>query len=243
VIVATEKDLGVRHLISMNIANDKARVEKPHPEVSIFNFHYAYPPDTVAMNYGLNKVIGDNETGFRGTNDLPYRVEAWSFLLSGGGLFNHLDYSFVTGHEDGTFVYSDKQPGGGNPGFRRQMKILGDFMRRFEFVRMKPDVAVVAGGVPPGHRAYALSETGQAWAIYLACDTKDKQAPTGPQTAMLELRVPAGTYTAEWVNPRTDGRELQRLEVKAGGVNPTRLASPPFEEDLALAIRKTRSSP
>ena len=47
VIAATEKSLGVRHLISMNIANDKAEVEQPHPEVSIFNFHYAYPPDTV----------------------------------------------------------------------------------------------------------------------------------------------------------------------------------------------------
>ncbi len=53
VIVATERDLGARHLISQNIANGKAKVQQPHPNVSIFNFHYAYPPDTVAMNYGL----------------------------------------------------------------------------------------------------------------------------------------------------------------------------------------------
>src|SRR3990172_2909094 len=125
------------------------------------------------MNYGLNKVIGDNETGFRGTNNLPYRVEAWSFLLAGGGLFNHLDYSFVAGHEDGTFVYPEKQPGGGNPVFRRQMKILGEFLRGFDFIRMKTDTAVIAGGVPQGHRAYALGEPGKAWAVYLARDTKD----------------------------------------------------------------------
>ena len=65
VIAETEKSLKRRHLISQNIANDKAKVEQPHPAVSIFNFHYAQPPDTVGMNYGLNKVIGDNETGFR----------------------------------------------------------------------------------------------------------------------------------------------------------------------------------
>ena len=67
------------------------------------------------MNYDLNKVIGDNETGFRGTNDAAYRIEAWDFLLAGGGLFNNLDYSFVAGHEDGTFAYPATQPGGGNP--------------------------------------------------------------------------------------------------------------------------------
>jgi hypothetical protein len=236
VIVATEKALGVRHLISMNIANDKAKVENPHPGVSIFNFHYAYPPETVAMNYGLNQVIGDNETGFRGTNDLPYRVEAWSFLLAGGALFNHLDYSFVAGHEDGTFVYPKTQPGGGNPGFRRQMKTLATFLRGFDFIRLRPDPAVIAGGVPPGHRAYALAQPDRAWAIYVARDTKDEKAPTGPQTLSLQLRVPPGDYVAEWVNPRT-GAVDKRAEVKlAGGV--LTVASPTFEEDIALRLRK-----
>jgi len=236
-IVATERDLGARHLISMNIANGKANVQQPHPNVPIFNFHYAYPPDTVAMNFGLDRVIGDNETGFRGTNDLPYRVEAWSFLLAGGGLFNHLDYSFVAGHEDGTFVYPNSQPGGGNPGFRRQMRILGDFLRGFDFIRMRPDPAVIAGGVPPRHRAYALVQPETAWAIYLARDTTDKQAPTGPQTVMLDLSLPSGTYTVEWLNPQTSNTHPQKLEVKAGA-SPARVQSPTFEDDVALAVRR-----
>src|ERR1041385_7349036 len=71
------KDWRQPFLISWNIANAKAAVTHPHPAVSIFNFHYAAPPETVAMNSGLSKVIGDNETGFRGTNNLPYRTEAW----------------------------------------------------------------------------------------------------------------------------------------------------------------------
>jgi hypothetical protein len=58
-------------LISQNIANKTAQVADPHRAVSIFNFHYAVPSDAVAMNWHLNKVIGDNETGFRGTNDTP----------------------------------------------------------------------------------------------------------------------------------------------------------------------------
>ncbi len=236
VIVATEQALGVRHLISLNIANDKAKVDRPHPAVSIFNFHYAHPPDTVALNYGLNKVIGDNETGFRGTNDLPYRVEAWSFLLAGGGLFSHLDYSFTVGHEDGTFVYPASQPGGGNPAFRRQLKVLADFFRGLDFIRMKPDPALIAGGVPVGHRAYALAEPERAYAIYVGRDPRDKKAPTGPQTAELHLRLPAGEYTAEWINPRTG--QVDKRESVPATAEVTRLTSPVFEEDVALRVRR-----
>ncbi len=74
------------------------------------DFDYVKYLDALAqdgLNYSLNKVIGDHETGFKGTNDLPYRVEAWEFMLAGGGLYNHLDYSFTVGDEDGTFVYPD----------------------------------------------------------------------------------------------------------------------------------------
>jgi hypothetical protein len=86
VIVETEKPFAARHLITQNIANNKAKIQNPHPAVSVFNFHYASPPETVAMNYGLNKVIGENETGFKGTNDGHYRMEGWEFILAGGAL-------------------------------------------------------------------------------------------------------------------------------------------------------------
>ena len=113
VIVDTEKQLPHKHLLAQNIANEKARIERPHPAVSIFNFHYAAPPETVAMNFGLNKVIGDDETGFKGIHDRTYRVEAWDFIMAGGAIFDHLDYSFTTDHEDGTARISEPTPGGG----------------------------------------------------------------------------------------------------------------------------------
>ena len=62
----------------------------------------------------------DNETGFRSTDAAPYRMERWDFIIAGGGLYNNLDYSFVAGHGDGTFVYPASQPGGG-PALRRQL--------------------------------------------------------------------------------------------------------------------------
>ena len=156
--------------------------------------------------------------------------------MAGGGLFNHLDYSFVAGHEDGTFVYPASQPGGGNPGFRRQMKVLAEFLGGFEFVRMRPDPALVAGGVPAGHRIQVLAEPGRAYALYLARDTKDKNAPTGRQTATLQLALPAGDYTVEWVTPGTGDRS------EAIGLHASQAATlvqvPAFEADLAARIRR-----
>lgn len=165
-IVDAEKSFPSKHLISLNIANGRARVENPNPAVSIFNFHYCVPPDTVAMNYHLNKVIGENETGFRGNKDVTYRTEGWDFIIAGGALYNNLDYSFTPQHPRGTFL-DYKSPGGGSPALRKQLKILKDFIEGFDFIRMVPDNSVIKGGVPPGMQARALAEKGKAYAIYI----------------------------------------------------------------------------
>jgi hypothetical protein len=167
VIMEEQREHPRRKLIAQNIANGSARVTDPHPGVSILNFHYAAPPRAVELNYGLNRVIGDDETGFRGTNDAPYRMEGWDFVMAGGGLYNNLDYSFVVGHEDGSFVTPASAPGGGNPVFRRSMRALGNFIRSFDFVDMQPRNAVVQGSLPAGLTARALVKHGEAYAIYL----------------------------------------------------------------------------
>jgi hypothetical protein len=226
VIVATERGFKSKHLISQNIANNKATVQNPHPGVSIFNFHYASPPDTVAMNYGLNKVIGDNETGFKGTNETHYRMEGWQFILAGGGLYNNLDYSFVAGHEDGTFVYPAKQPGGGSPTFRKQLKILKDFIHGFDFIKMKPDNSIIKAGLPEKAKAYALGEPGRQYAIYIF----------GGSQANLMLELPAGSYAAEWLNP-VNGKvaKKERLTHSGGALN---VVSPDYTPDIALRVVK-----
>jgi hypothetical protein len=227
VIMDAQKDRPAKQLISQNIANKTAKIVNPHSAVSIFNFHYAVPPDAVAQNHALNKVIGDNETGFRGTNDAPYRTEAWDFLLAGGGLFNHLDYSFVAGHEDGTFVYPKSQPGGGNPGFRRQMRILRDFLHAFDFVRMRPDPAAIKGGVPKGWTARALVEPGVAYAIYLR---------GGGQPCAPEVDLPAREYQVEWIDPLSGQVVKSETFRHPGGVRP--LEAPSGFAEVALRLKR-----
>jgi hypothetical protein len=229
VIVETERALPHRHLIAQNIANKTAKIEKPHAAVSIFNFHYATPPDAVAENEALNKVIGDDETGFNGTDDQAYRTEAWDFILAGGGLFNHLDYSFVAGQEDGTFAYPKTQPGGGNPGFRKQMKVLREFMTGFDFIRMKPDHSVIQGGIPEGGTARVLVDPGKAIALYLQ---SGKTAATA-----LRIGLPQGSWVAEWVNPLS-GAISGKVEVQGGAV--CEIKVPAYEHDIALRITKGR---
>jgi hypothetical protein len=242
VIVDTERSLPVKHLISQNIANKAAAIQEPHPAVSIFNFHYATPPDTVAMNYALNKVIGDDETGFRGVDDDVYRMEGWDFIMAGGGLYNNLDYSFAVGFEDGTFEYPASQPGGGSRTLRRQLKILRDFMSGFDIRRMSPDDSIISGGVPAGGSARALVEPGMAIAIYLrqkgATATSAKtSAPVSEPVPPSPLRVnlPDGQWRAEWIAPTT-GSVVRRLDLRGGGVRDIEV--PTYQPDIALRLRR-----
>ena len=221
-IAAAEKKLKTRHLIAQNIANGSKRIVKPNPIVSIFNFHYAAPPKAVALNYRLNKVIGDDETGFKGSGDGPYRMEGWDFILAGGAVYDNLDYSFTCGHEDGSA--RNKAPGGGGPALHRQLRILVKFMNGFDFVTMAPDNSVIRSGVPRNATARALVSPGRAYAVYLRGGTQ----------ADLVVRLPRGSYRAEWINTKT-GRVDKDERFRHGGGDVT-LRSPKYTEDIALRI-------
>ncbi len=231
VIVQTERTLPATHLIAQNIANKSARIVDRHPAVSIFNFHYATPPDTVAMNYALNKVIGDDETGFRGVSDEVYRTEGWEFVLAGGGLYNNLDYSFAVGFEDGTFKYPDTQPGGGGAALRRQLRILRDFITSVDFIRMTPDDSIIKGGTPPGGAARALVEPGSTIAIYL----RRQAAANAKEGSPLHIDLPDGQWRAEWIDTMT-GAVVRTLDVSGGGTRA--IASPDYAADIALRMRR-----
>jgi len=236
-IVEVERGLPRRHLISMNIANGKKKVENPHPDVSIFNFHYCVPPDTVAMNRGLDRVIGENETGFRGSHDFLYRSEAWDFLLAGGGLYNNLDYSFTPRHADGTFL-EHSSPGGGGPALRRQLGIFKRFLEGFDFIRMTPGNEVIKSAEPE-LTTYALVERGRQYAVYLHVPL-----PKNPKRisdhlrddvqAAMSIDLPKGNYKAEWIDTKT-GRVTEAETFNHNG-GQRRLKSPKFANDVALRI-------
>jgi len=227
-IVKAGANFKVKHLIAQNIANKSRKVVNPNPYVSIFNFHYARPPKAVAENYGLNKVIGDDETGFAGSKPKPYRLEGWDFIIAGGGVYDNLDYSFTVGHEDGTAKIN--APGGGGPVLQKQLGILKDFINSFDFIRMKPDNSVIKGTVPEKVTARALVRKGLAYAIYI----------NGGSKAELVVELPGGKYRAEWVSTKT-GKVDKKVTFQHTGGNRT-LHSPTYADDIALRIKHAPKS-
>jgi len=232
VIVEAEFKLPHKHLLAQNIANGSAKIAQPDPRVSIFNFHYAKPPDAVGANYHLNKAIAFDESGFRGSDDRPYRTEAWDFILAGGGVYDNLDYSFTPHKEDGTAI--PNAPGGGGPGLRSQLKVLKDFIHGLDFIKLAPAPAVVKGGLPQGATARVLAEAGRAYGVFIHHSEPPKDKPPAASFELV-LELPAGPgYTAEWINTLT-GEVLKREEFKHDGGAKT-LASPPYAGEIALRI-------
>ena len=236
-IVAVEQELPNRHLIAQNIANGKAEIENPHPAVSIFNFHYAWPPDTVSLNASIGKPIAFDETGFQGTGDRIYRRQAWEFLMAGGAGFSNLDYSYTVEHEDGAMRVTDPTPGGGGPALRKQLGILKRFMEGFNLIHLKASKAVIASVEPREFRNEIQAMTdGQdgSLAIYV---------PRGPRVSFL-LNLPPRSYRVQWIDPR-DGNVLRADDLKVQGTarKPAALNSPEYSEDLVVRISPTQPAP
>src|ERR1700733_2265428 len=208
-----------RHLIAQNYSNFFAPVAKQRAD--IINFHYAYP-EAVTLNYGLDKAIAYDETGFLGRDDDAYRRQAWNFMLSGGSIFDALDYSFSPGHEDGQDL-EPNGPGGGSPAFRHQLKILREFLNKFSILDLRPDATAVkhASGVV----AHALSSPGREYAIYL-----DGKGPTD-----VTLTLPSGDYKAEWFDTKTGATDkTEDFNVSGDKI----LASPDFNNGIALRLTR-----
>jgi len=212
----TESSLPSRHLIANNFHIT--------PHLSILNAHYDRDCGFIRKNYSRNLVIGYDETGFDGASDLPYRRQGWNFLLSGGGLYDNLDWSFSVAHPDGSETNWDKNLGGGSPALRQQLGVLLAFMKSLDFTRMTPDRSMIRSGVP--REAAALADPGRQYAIYL----------DGGEQANLAIALPSGTYRAEWVNTRTGKVDKRETFKHTGGDRA--LVSSPYSEDIALRIRR-----
>ena len=191
-----------KHLIAQNVANFRlpVREEDLVPEAGILNFHYAYP-EVVDWNRGWNRVIGYDESGFAGREDATYRRQAWNFVLSGGGLFNSLDYSFTVGREDGTEV-ANEAPGGGSPALRQQLGVLSRFLHSFDLATLNPDCTLVQRA--PGVVTRVLSDPGKAYAMYVQ----------GRSPTTLTVNLPAGRWSVTWSSVE-DGRTLKTESVSS----------------------------
>jgi dienelactone hydrolase len=236
-IAATEARLPKKHLIAQGFPPSSATLADLNPHISVLNFHAA-KPDIARLNYRLNKIIAFDETGGTDRTDRKYRTEGWDFLLAGGGVYDHLDFSFTSAHEDGKAVpLPPGTPGGGGPELRRQLRILKEFIEGLNFIRMAPDYITIKSShittpQADGARAPAqatvrvLAEAGQAYAIYV----------NGGTRAELLLELPAGGYQAEWVNTKTGVVETADKFNHAGGTRT--VVSPAYSEDIALRVRR-----
>jgi hypothetical protein len=187
-ITSEEARLPNRHLVAENICDFGVPVRALIPGVNVVNFHYAYPA-AARVNQGLDKPIAYDETGFLGQKDGPYLRQAWNFLLSGGGSFGALDYSFTVAHPDGEYTQPNG-PGGGSANLRRELGILARFLRTLPLRQMRVAPAVVQSG--GGTYARVLASA-RVIAVYF----------DGSGPATVTLRLAAGRYAGEWLDPET----------------------------------------
>lgn len=214
-----ETNLPSRHLLAQDCCNFRYAMPQPLPGVDILNFHYAYP-EAALLNYGLGTALSYDETGFLGRSDDSYVRQAWNFMMSGGSVFDMLDYSFSVGHEDGSDVEANG-PGGGSPDLRRRLRILSEFLQGLPLPEMSPETEIVkhASGVV----THMLSNAKGELAMYI-----DGNGPTE-----INMTLPPGNYSVTWVDTRTGQTSSQRFQ-HAGGDK--MIQSPEFRNGLVVRI-------
>jgi hypothetical protein len=216
-------------------------VVDPHPAISIFNFHYATPPDTIAWNAHLRPLIGDNETGFRGTADLAYRTEGWDFILAGGGLYNNLDYSFTVGHEDGTFAFPRRSRAAAASRCGGSSACCAGSSTA-SISEGAAGAELVVGGVPPAGSVQVLAQGDDAFGVYLRATrlVGPPAAGAGGRASGTCGRDAGGRHMGGVVDRSETGRTTRRRDSAHGGGARHRLRAA-WADDLA-SISPRRSA-
>jgi hypothetical protein len=232
-VVETEAGLPKKHLIAQGFERASAAITDLNPHVSVLNFH-AEKPGAVGLNYHHKRVIAFDETGGSDRSDRKYRTEGWEWLMAGGGVYDHLDFSFTTDRPDGSAVpLPEGTPGGGGPELRRQLQVLKEFIETFNFIRMAPaDQTIKQTRITSSDAStarpvvHALAEPGRAYAVYV----------NGGTQAELALELPTGSYKAEWVSTRTG--QVAKTEAFSHAAGNRTLTSPAYKEDIALRVTR-----
>ena len=251
VVIHAEHDLPKKHLIA-------AQVEGPvggpldlsgKPNVSVIVTQYVWQAGfqmggmrALDLEHGHNKPIEFNETDwypvwYKGDAIADSRVEAWEFIVGGGGSFNHLN---------GRFTAED--PAGNTPDNAQvlgALKNLREFMYSFDFLKMSPDRDFVIGGIPSGVFCRGISETGRQYALYhhhSAYKQPGSQSSyvvePGHYVEDLLLHLPGGAYKADWIDPASGKVLSNETFIHQGGDRI--FHAPEHVVDVALRIRAER---
>jgi hypothetical protein len=231
-IKQAETSLPKKHLIAINesVPDD--------PGVSIANYHYVYVTGRPSADslYRLNKVIGLDETiGSLIHADVDdVRVEAWNYILQGGGTYNNLSWEYTVSAPTGTDSAKI---------IRSQLYQLQKFMQAFEYTRMKP-VKNTESKIPDNYFVRILAEAGKQYAAYLHhSKPRGKTSVWGYDAIIsnfkdtLALDLPEGTYTIQFINPST-GSLMGNANTVLHKGGERILYTPLFTTDIALQILK-----
>jgi Cellulase (glycosyl hydrolase family 5)/Family of unknown function (DUF6298) len=242
-IIDTELELPNKHMIAVNYSNPYS-LARVHPGVSVVNTHYTYGSfwtgayELLDGCYdSLNRPLGFNEAGWLGGGSdydpADGRVEAWEFLMGGGSVYDGLIGGMYFGD-----VWNTPEANQ----YRSYLEKARQFLYSFEFSRMKKDTSVVVSGGSSGNRRVrAVSEPGRQYAVYTHYSSRtggnDAFYSVAPGTYCqgLTLNLPAGSYAAEWVDPRTGTITRSESFTHGGGNIP--IASPAYSVDIALRIK------
>jgi hypothetical protein len=199
----TEASLPKKHLVSCN----QAIVD--NPQVNVANYHYVHIPNSPDFDslLSLNKVISMNETmgSLKDENSNDVRVEAWDFILHGGGAYNNLSWEYTPRKPQGT-------PGADT--VRKYLQHLQNFISRFDYTKMKY-ASKLLNKVPNKAITRLLAEPSSQYALYIhhsepaiaepsfKTDVWNYKAHTSAFRDTVTLYLDAGTYITRWYHPAT----------------------------------------
>ena len=250
-IVQTEHALPQKHLVAQEVEGPfgGAMDFSADPRLTLIVSQYLWgrePDETggemgglkaLEYKYGLNKPIELNETDYypiwyRAGRVAASRVEAWEFLVGGGAGFNQLNGLFTPENPAGA--------GEENERLLNQLEVLKKFLYSFDFVKMRRDREFVADGLGGAETHYqALSEPGQQYALYIHHGTDRRgsyKIEPGKFQEKLSVRLPAGRYRAEWIDPE-HGAVIHGESFTHGG-GPKELQTPVYAVDIALRLKR-----
>ena len=240
----TESNLPKKHLVAQQVEGSLGGSYdwSSNPDVTVIVAQYAYGKgwlggmQALDDEYGKNKPLEFNETDYyplyNGDKVGDSRVEAWEFMVGGGGSFNQLNG-----------VFTPENPAGktaDNTQILTSLKALKDFIYSFDFLKMHQDKSFIVGGVTSGAYCRGISEPGRQYALYLhhstgAGETAYMVTP-GTYVEKLVLDLPAGSYEADWVDPAS-GTVVRTDTFSHPGGHRT-FASPRHSIDIALRITR-----
>jgi hypothetical protein len=230
-----------RHMIAVNDAHQSVDIKG----VSVINFHYVATGgfvggiNGVKQFYHSGKALMVDETEFVGTRRVPQynaadaRVEAWEFMVGGGGGYGNLALT----------SYNVKNPAGKSAhadSLKQEISNLKKFIEGLNLAETFRDTTLLAGGIPDNIHFSSLTSEKQKYVLYFHTGTLIKQPAyttfPGHFTLAPLLKLPSGKYTASWINPY-DLHVLKSEEIDSEK-EISQLSSPEFAIDIVLVITK-----